>query len=110
MALLDDAVVPLTIRDISAGKESQGHRFLGHPVTIKQAADYPEVLKDEWVIADAAARKQMITTQIDQLAQQHDWQINVEPGLLEEVNNLVEYPTVFAGTLTKNTCRCRMPY
>lgn len=97
VALLDDAVVPLTIRDISAGKESQGHRFLGHPVTIKQAADYPEVLKDEWVIADAAARKQMITTQIGQLAQQHDWQINVEPGLLEEVNNLVEYPTVFAG-------------
>ena len=49
------------------------------------------------VIADAKKRKEMIVSQLNELAQQNNWQVMIDPELLEEVNNLVEYPTVFAG-------------
>lgn len=39
----------------------------------------------------------MIVSQINDLVNSHNWQIKLDASLLEEVNNLVEYPTVFAG-------------
>jgi glycyl-tRNA synthetase beta chain len=97
-ALLDDQVIDFQILNIKTGRTTQGHRFLGHTVELSSATDYPAVLTSVFVIADAAQRKQMITDQIKKLAQKNNWQIIVEPELLEEVNNLVEYPTVFAGS------------
>lgn len=70
---------------------------MGHNVELKSANDYPEALLDQKVIADASKRKAMIVDQIKQLAADHNWNVQVDPDLLEEVNNLVEYPTVFAG-------------
>ena len=40
----------------------------------------------------------MILNQIQELVAQHNWKVNIDKGLLEEVTNLVEYPTVFAGS------------
>ncbi|MFT9098732.1 glycine--tRNA ligase subunit beta [Liquorilactobacillus sp.] len=97
IALLDDEVVPFNILDVRSGNITQGHRFLGKAVTIKNAAEYPEVLISEYVIADSQARKNLIVEQIKNLATKNDWRIIVDDDLLEEVNNLVEYPTVFAG-------------
>lgn len=98
VALLDDQVVPFQILDVKSGRQSQGHRFLGHPVDIKTADSYVEDLRSEKVIVDAKERKDMIRSQIKDLAEKNNWDIVVEPGLLEEVNNLVELPTVFAGS------------
>ncbi|VDG20528.1 glycine-tRNA ligase, beta chain [Lactobacillus plantarum JDM1] [Lactiplantibacillus mudanjiangensis] len=97
VSLLDDEIVPIQILDVAAGRVSRGHRFLGHDVEIKQAADYETTLADVFVIADADKRKAKIREQIATLAKDHDWHIVVNEDLLEEVNNLVEYPTAFAG-------------
>ncbi|MFC6181923.1 glycine--tRNA ligase subunit beta [Lactiplantibacillus daowaiensis] len=97
VSLLDDEIVPIQILDVEAGRVSRGHRFLGHDVEIATAADYEADLAKEFVIADAAKRKAKIRDQIAALAQEHDWHIVVNEDLLEEVNNLVEYPTAFAG-------------
>jgi len=97
VSLLDDEIVPIDILDVQAGRQTRGHRFLGHDVTLKQASDYEAALDQEFVIADAAKRKAKIRKQIAALAQEHHWQIVVNEDLLEEVNNLVEYPTAFAG-------------
>ncbi|WP_412990245.1 glycine--tRNA ligase subunit beta [Pediococcus siamensis] len=97
VSLLDNKVVPFSILDVTASNLSQGHRFLGKPVTIDQATDYEDDLKNEFVMADAAKRKQVIKDQIDQLAADFDWTIQLDQDLLEEVNNLVEWPTAFAG-------------
>ena len=67
-------------------------------VEVRNADAYPECLKQEMVIADARERKEIIMSQIDELAKKNSWNIVVDPDLLEEVNNLVEYPTVFAGS------------
>ncbi|CAM3054941.1 glycine--tRNA ligase subunit beta [Lactiplantibacillus plajomi] len=97
VSLLDDKIIPIQILDVAAGRTSRGHRFLGHDVDIKTATDYEADLDSVFVIADAAKRKAKIREQIATLATDHDWQIKVNEDLLEEVNNLVEYPTAFAG-------------
>lgn len=97
VALLDDAVVPFSLVDVATDRLSRGHRFLGHAVSLKQASDYPAQLEAEFVQVDAKARKAAIWQQIEDLAKAHQWHLVPDADLLEEVNNLVEYPTAFAG-------------
>ncbi|MDN6716113.1 MAG: glycine--tRNA ligase subunit beta [Lacticaseibacillus paracasei] len=97
VSLLDDAIIPMKLLDVDAGRTTQGHRFLGRPVTLGNAADYVAALKAQFVIVEPAARKQLISDQIHQIAADHQWQIDLDADLLEEVNNLVEWPTAFAG-------------
>lgn len=101
VCLLDEQVIPVQILQIKADRISAGHRFLGQDVSLAKADDYPAKLVDQMVIADAKKRKDMIRTQIAELARKNDWQIVIDEDLLEEVNNLVEYPTVFSGSFDK---------
>lgn len=98
VSLLNDQIVPFKILDIEAGRTTRGHRFLGHNIELKQAADYEKALHDDYVIADQAKRKQLIVDQIDAIVKKNNWVINKDADLLEEVNNLVEWPTAFAGS------------
>ncbi|MBD5806582.1 glycine--tRNA ligase subunit beta [Limosilactobacillus walteri] len=97
VSLLNDEVVPFKILDVEAGRTTLGHRFLGHPVDIARADDYEDVLHDDFVIADQAKRKDLIKDQITKIVNENDWQVDWDADLLEEVNNLVEWPTAFAG-------------
>lgn len=98
VALLGDAVIPFDILDVHTDRQTRGHRFLGsQAITLAKADDYAAALEAEFVIADATARKQMIQAQIDQLAKDNHWQVDLDADLLEEVTNLVEYPTAFYG-------------
>lgn len=101
VSLLNDEVVPFKILDVEAGRTTRGHRFLGHDIELKQATDYEQALYDDFVIADQDKRKQVITKQIDAIVTKNDWVINKDADLLEEVNNLVEWPTAFAGSFDK---------
>lgn len=98
VSLLGSEVVPAKLLDVVAGRKTQGHRFLGDSVVLANADDYEEALKSQYVIANADERKGMILNQIQELVAQHNWKVNIDKGLLEEVTNLVEYPTVFAGS------------
>ena len=101
VCLLDEQVIPVQILQIKADRVSAGHRFLGKNVTLASTDQYPASLLAEHVIADAKERKSIIRQQIAELAQQNNWQIVVDEDLLEVVNNLVEYPTVFAGSFAE---------
>ncbi|NLR32196.1 glycine--tRNA ligase subunit beta [Levilactobacillus tujiorum] len=98
VALLDDQVIPFTILDVTTGRSTRGHRFLGKEIDLATAADYEESLTSQFVIADADKRKALIKKQINKLATDNDWTVDIDAGLLEEVNNLVEWPTAFAGS------------
>lgn len=99
VALLDDQVIPFEVFDIKTGKETQGHRFLGQPVTINHPDEYEEKLAEEFVIADRSKRQAMIITQLEELCRLNNWAVPTQhTDLLEEVTDLVEYPTVFYGT------------
>lgn len=97
VALLDDEVLPIQILDVTASNISRGHRFLGQDTTINSADEYEEKLKEQFVIVDAQKRKDLIVKQIKEIQDENNWVININPGLLEEVNNLVEWPTAFFG-------------
>ena len=97
VALLDDEVIPFEVLDVQTDRRSRGHRFLGEDVTFVHAKEYEEKLQEQFVIAAPQKRQQMIVEQAEELAQKNNWAIDLDATLLEEVNNLVEYPTVFAG-------------
>lgn len=97
VSLFDGEVVPMSLLDVTAGNTTQGHRFLGKPVTLPDATAYQQALADQFVIVDPQARKQVIRDQIAALATTNHWTVDLDASLLEEVNNLVEWPTAFAG-------------
>ena len=98
VSLFGSDVVPVKILDITAGRKTQGHRFLGDSVVLANADDYEDALKDQYVIANAEERKDMIVNQMNELVKENHWQVKPDRDLLEEVTYLVEYPTVFAGS------------
>lgn len=101
VSLLNDQVVPFSILDVAAGRTTSGHRFLGHDIELATAEDYEAELEKEFVIVDPLRRKKVISDQIDAIVEEHDWVIDKDPDLLEEVTNLVEWPTAFAGSFDK---------
>lgn len=101
LALFGDEVIPMNIAGVQSGRLSYGHRFLGDKTAFKTASDYSEFLLGQFVIADPEARKNAIRQQISALAEEEGWIIPIEDDLLEEVNNLVEYPTALQGTFAE---------
>ncbi|AND78781.1 glycine--tRNA ligase subunit beta [Streptococcus pantholopis] len=96
--LLGDEALDLDFLDIHSGRVSRGHRFLGTQTEIESPDTYEDNLRDQFVIADAAERQQRIVDQIRALEKEHDIQVEIDPDLLNEVLNLVEYPTAFMGS------------
>ncbi|EGO8834948.1 TPA: glycine--tRNA ligase subunit beta [Enterococcus faecalis] len=98
VALLDDEVIPFKVLDVTTGQTSRGHRFLGDDVTFQHANEYEAELKEQFVVVQPNERKQMIVDQANALAAEKNWQLALDEELLEEVTNLVEYPTAFVGS------------
>ncbi len=96
--LLDDEALDLDFLDIHSGRVSRGHRFLGHEIEIASADSYEEDLRRVFVIADAKERQDMIVNQIKDIEKTQNVQVEIDDELLNEVLNLVEYPTAFMGS------------
>ncbi|MDR4888977.1 glycine--tRNA ligase subunit beta [Fredinandcohnia sp. QZ13] len=97
VALFGDEIIPITITHVTASNKTWGHRFLGHEVEITSPRDYERLLMSQYVIADYLERKEAITNQIKILEEDNNWEVPIDADLLEEVTNLVEYPTAFYG-------------
>ena len=95
--LLDEQVFDLDFLDIKSGRTSRGHRFLGQETEISSANSYEDDLRAQFVIASPLEREKMIIEQIRALEQEHGVSIEIDEDLLNEVLNLVEYPTAFLG-------------
>ncbi|MBF2087627.1 MAG: glycine--tRNA ligase subunit beta [Synechococcales cyanobacterium K44_A2020_017] len=103
VALLDDAVLPLTLDNASehcsSDRLSQGHRVLHpEPVVIPTAADYLSCLAAASVQVAVSDRRQTIEQSIHDLAASLGGTALVNPSLLAEVTDLVEWPTAIAGS------------
>jgi len=97
VALLDEEIIPFSALSIETGRTSRGHRLAEGTPTFANPAVYEEELAKYMVVADPVKRKADIVEQMNQLASQNKWKLDIDETLLEEVNNLVEFPTVFAG-------------
>ena len=97
VALLDEEVIPMSLFDVESGRTSRGHRFLGNDTEITSSSSYEADLEKEFVLVNAQTRKDLIISQIKAIESDNSWLIPIDEKLLEEVNNLVEYPTAFIG-------------
>lgn len=59
--------------------------------------NYPSILEKRLVICDREKRKRSIREQIEKLAEELDSKIDPEDKLLEEVTDIVEYPTAVSA-------------
>jgi glycyl-tRNA synthetase beta chain len=98
VVLFGNEVIPFTITDVATNRFSYGHRFLGGKIQLDSPAEYESKLKAEYVIPDPNERKQIIRRQLKNLEANQGWVIPIDEDLLEEINNLVEYPTVLFGS------------
>ncbi|WP_019780528.1 glycine--tRNA ligase subunit beta [Streptococcus sobrinus] len=95
--LLDDQALDMDFLDIHSGRVSRGHRFLGKETQIGSADSYEEDLRKEFVISNSQERQDMIVEQIKAIEASQNVKVDIDPDLLNEVLNLVEYPTAFMG-------------
>lgn len=98
VALLDEEVIPVEFATVQSGNVTRGHRFLGaDEITIKNAASYVDTLKENFVMVDQDARRELISKQLHDMAASKNASIVWDDDLLEEINYLVEWPTALCG-------------
>jgi glycyl-tRNA synthetase beta chain len=105
--LLDGAVVPFDLRDgaddghgLASGNLTEGHRFHApDAVEILGAEDWREKLTARRVLVDAAHRRRVIADRIAGLAAEKSLTVVDDPGLLDEVAGLVEWPVPHLGRI-----------
>lgn len=98
IALLNEEVIPVEFATVKSGNVTRGHRFLGaDEITIKNAASYVDTLKENFVMVDQDARRELISKQLHDIAASKNASIVWDDDLLEEINYLVEWPTALCG-------------
>ena len=96
------------VQEVSTGAVTYGHRFLttsgraGRAIKVRSFDEYRARLLENFVILERAERHNKIARELDAKAQRLQGRVsrtvNHETGLLLEVPDLVEYPSVVAGT------------
>ncbi|HKM63583.1 MAG TPA: glycine--tRNA ligase subunit beta [Acidisphaera sp.] len=105
--LLDGAVVRFDLREgaddahgLASDNLTEGHRFLSPGVfAVESAGDWATKLRERYVLVDAAERKALIAEGLAELAAEHGLTVADDPGLLEEVAGLVEWPVPMLGRI-----------
>jgi len=101
--LFGKELIKTDIYSIKTSKLSRGHRF-HHPeqIEISEPNQYEEILKTTgFVIADFDLRKEMITSQIHEIAKSINAKPIIDPDLLNEVTSMVEFPQAILGDFDK---------
>jgi glycyl-tRNA synthetase beta chain len=96
-------IVNFAIDGIAAGQTTFGHRFMAPgPISVRRFEDYEAKLLDAKVVLDAERRKDAILTDARQLAFAQGYDLVEDPGLLDEVAGLVEWPVVAMGSFEQD--------
>jgi glycyl-tRNA synthetase beta chain len=96
------------VREVTSGSVTYGHRFLtttgraGRAIKVRSFEEYRARLLEHFVILERSGRHDKIARELDVKAQRLNGRVSHavhgESGLLDEVPDLVEYPSVLAGT------------
>jgi glycyl-tRNA synthetase beta chain len=102
----ENAQGPL-VQDIRSGPNTYGHRFLttsgraGRAIKVKTFDDYQARLLENFVILDRGERESKIRRELETHARRLGGRVSglvaAQSSLLQEVPDLVEYPSVIAG-------------
>jgi glycyl-tRNA synthetase beta chain len=100
VALHGAEIVPICVLGLTAGRETQGHRFEASvsPVVLQDADSYAQQLENQGaVIASFTARRAAIAKQLAVAAAKESLKPIDDDALLDEVTALVERPNVLLG-------------
>lgn len=99
-----------SVQDVTSGAVTYGHRFLttsgraGRAIKVRSFDEYRARLLENFVIVERGERHDKIARELDAKAQRLQGRVSrivrSESGLLAEVPDLVEYPSVVAGTFS----------
>lgn len=93
--LYGDQLIEHTLLGIKTDRYSRGHRFhYPQQLMINSAQSYESQMKEVFVVADFAARKQLIREKIVQLAASCQATAVMSEDLLDEVTSIVEWPQI----------------
>jgi glycyl-tRNA synthetase beta chain len=97
-------IVPATLLETEAGRHTHGHRFHApRPLALASPAAYERTLREKGhVLADFAARRERIRTEVITVAEAVKGRALIGAALLDEVTALTEWPVALAGR-----CRAR---
>jgi glycyl-tRNA synthetase beta chain len=102
------------VQDVSTGPVTYGHRFLttsgraGRSIKVRSFDEYRARLLENFVILERSERHNKIARELDAKAQRLKGRVSRtarESELLREVPDLVEYPSVVAGTFAAEFAR-----
>jgi len=101
LCLFGTDVLPLILRnDVACGQTASGHRFLApEPFQVTGFADYANKMRHSFVMLDRDERKTHIAEHADAAAKAEGLTLRNDPGLLDEVTGLVEWPVVMTGKI-----------
>lgn len=103
VALMGSEVIPVSIAGVTSDRITYGHRFLApDKISLGEAQDYFSALEKAYVIVDQSRRKELIRTQLAELADKEKGTVDWDEELLEEVTHLLEYPTGFVGSFSED--------
>jgi glycyl-tRNA synthetase beta chain len=98
--LYGETVVPVEVLGLPAGRTTFGHRFHApKPITLKSPKGYESRLRRAKVVADFAARRELIRAGVNLAAASggSGGTALIDAALLDEVTALVEWPVPIAG-------------
>ena len=97
--MIGDKVVDAELFGLHSTNLSRGHRFHSPgDLEISTAADYESILQSRGlVIASFDKRRDIIGNLLEQSAARLEGSVRIDPGLLDEVTALVEYPVAVCG-------------
>jgi glycyl-tRNA synthetase beta chain len=95
-----ESVIDGCVLGVTASNKSRGHRFHAPgAITITSANKYAALLeKEAFVVADFDARKELVVTGVQAVAQQAGGLAVGDDALFDEVTALTEWPVPLAGT------------
>jgi glycyl-tRNA synthetase beta chain len=98
ICLFDGNILSLPLDRVPVGRITRGHRFLSPgEICVADAGEYLERLTKAHVVLDQDCRKKMIREDLERVAAGEEVALKPDPGLLDEVTGLVEFPVVLAG-------------
>ncbi|MGH7048056.1 MAG: glycine--tRNA ligase subunit beta [Stellaceae bacterium] len=106
ICLYEGEVVPLALGGVPVGRTTRGHRFLApEEISVADAADYLEKLQQAYVVVDQDQRRELISADLNRCVAELGLAVKPDPGLLDEVTGLAEFPVVLAGRIDPDFVR-----
>ena len=100
VSVLNNEVIHFNLEGIESSNITRGHRFLGSQnIVIENVDYYMKLLKENFVIVDQKERKEIIRYGSEKLAKEKGGNLHLDEGLLDEVTNILEYPTPMIGRI-----------